>query len=162
VPTAAELPEEREGGRIPQLPAITVWEPVYRDRELVDEESGEPVTMRETVGEAPRERTWHPMTIAWWDDLWRSPMRSELAKVDLHRFFILADLIDSYWRSPTIALATEIRLQAGRFGLDPMARRSLQWELPKPKPRKRAAKPAPKVEAPAGPIDPRTLLHAVS
>ena len=162
VPTAAELPEEREGGRIPQLPAITVWDEVTAAQPVFGED-GEPVgTMQTLVGRVQRVRTWHPLTVAWWNDVWRSPMRAEFAQVDLHRFYILADLVDSYWRSPTVQLATEIRLQEARFGLDSMARRSLQWELPKPKRRKPAAKAsAPKTEGPTTPIDPRSALHAV-
>ena len=79
------------------------------------------------------ERPWHELTISWWGDVWRSPMAAEFVKVDVHRLWILADLVDRYWWSGgrDLAAATEIRLQERAFGLDPMSRRSLQWEVPR-------------------------------
>jgi hypothetical protein len=79
------------------------------------------------------ERPWHQLAAAWWGDVWRSPMAAEFVRVDVHRLWILADLVDRYWWSGgrDLAAATEIRLQERAFGLDPMSRRSLQWEVPR-------------------------------
>jgi len=62
-------------------------------------------------------------------------MAVEFIKSDMHQLYILADLIDQYWREsasrngPSPALATEIRLQRQCFGLTPIDRRRLQWEI---------------------------------
>jgi hypothetical protein len=141
---------------------MTRWEPVYSEERPVFDEGGEQIgMMRDLVGEVARERTWHPLTIAWWEDVWRSPMKGEFARVDVHRFYILADLVDRYWHGPSAQLATEIRLQEARFGLDSMSRRSLQWEIAKPKPRRRPTTQKKATPTPDAPIDPRSVLHAV-
>jgi hypothetical protein len=141
---------------------MTRWEPVYSEDRPVFDAGGEQIgSMRELVGEVARERTWHPLTIAWWADVWRSPMKGEFVKVDVHRFFILADLVDRYWQSPSVQLATEIRLQEARFGLDSMARRSLQWEIPKAKARRRGAKPSSATHATPEPAGEDPRLHLV-
>ena len=82
-----------------------------------------------------RRRKWRPETLGWWRDIWKSPMAVEFIKSDMHQLYILADLIDQYWREsasrngPSPALATEIRLQRQCFGLTPIDRRRLQWEI---------------------------------
>ena len=84
-----------------------------------------------------RRRKWRPETIAWWKDLWESPMAVEFIESDLHQLYILADLIDQFWRLPgkevgkKKELANEIRLQRQCFGLTPIDRRRLQWEIEK-------------------------------
>lgn len=72
---------------------------------------------------------WHPMTLSWWEDVWASPMAPEYDESDRHGLFILATLIDTYWKQPSAALAGEIRLQRQCFGLTPIDRRRLQWEI---------------------------------
>lgn len=82
-----------------------------------------------------RRRKWRAETIAWWEDLWKSPMAVEYIEADLHQLYLLADLIDEYWRLPAKELgkkkelANEIRLQRQCFGLTPIDRRRLQWEV---------------------------------
>ncbi|WP_326565089.1 hypothetical protein VSH64_24920 [Amycolatopsis rhabdoformis] len=72
---------------------------------------------------------WHEMTLAWWADIWASPMAPEFEISDMHGLFVLAVLVDDFWRNPTTALAAEIRLQRMAFGLTPIDRRRLQWEI---------------------------------
>jgi len=74
-------------------------------------------------------REWHPLTRAWWRALWRSPMADEYLDVDIHALYRLAVLVDMYWREPSRELAGEIRLQQQCFGLTPIDRRRLQWEV---------------------------------
>lgn len=82
------------------------------------------------VPELPkRKRKWRAEVVAWWHDLWTSPMVSEYIQSDTHGLFMLADMMDRYYREPTAALATEIRLQRQCFGLTPIDRRRLQWEI---------------------------------
>src|SRR5688572_18902518 len=82
-------------------------------------------------------RKWHPFTLSWWEDVRSSPMVPEYLQSDLHGLYLLADLVDQYWRASdarksTTMLAAEIRQQGQRFGLSPMDRRRLQWATAKP------------------------------
>ncbi|MFI6813757.1 hypothetical protein ACIBG7_15155 [Nonomuraea sp. NPDC050328] len=109
------------------------------------------------------EREWHPMTLAWWADVWASPMAPEFDASDRHGLFVLAVLIDEFWTKPSKDLAGEIRLQRQSFGLSPIDRRRLQWEIDRgdeaaSRTKKRRTAPA-KADAPA--VDPRSILHAV-
>lgn len=78
---------------------------------------------------------WHPMTLAWWRDLWASPMAPEYDDSDRHGLFKLAMLQNDFWNAPTAKdrkdASAEIRLQEQRFGLSPIDRRRLQWEIEK-------------------------------
>lgn len=64
-------------------------------------------------------------------------MAPEFIQSDIHQLYILADLIDQYWRESSTkkgsspALATEVRLQRQCFGLTPIDRRRLEWEIEK-------------------------------
>jgi len=72
---------------------------------------------------------WHSLTIHWWRDIWASPMAPEFHESDVHGLFLLAALVDLFWWSPSKELAAEIRLQRQSFGLTPLDRRRLQWEI---------------------------------
>lgn len=72
---------------------------------------------------------WQAMTKDWWRDVWRSPMAAEYLQADVHGLYRLAVLVDKYWIEPTTTLAAEIRLQQQCFGLTPIDRRRLQWEV---------------------------------
>lgn len=97
--------------------------------------------------------TWHPMTREWWKDIWASPMASEFLDADQHALFRLAVMVNDYWEAESASarkeLAGEIRLQSQAFGLTPIDRRRLQWEVEKidggekkpPKRRKRGKDP---------------------
>jgi hypothetical protein len=129
------------GKKTEEVPAL----PRRMGRELVQvlDKKGKPVFRAPTAEELEakpelgpvavvewqdQEQPWHEFTLAWWAEVWRSPMASEFYRVDVHRLYIIADLVDRYWWAPAKELAAEIRLQERAFGLDPMARRSLQWE----------------------------------
>ena len=116
---------------------------------------------------------WHAMTRKWWKDTWASPMAPEYDESDKHGLFILALLWDDFWAAEhprdRQAASAEIRLQSLRFGLSPMDRRRLQWEIEKTeeaqargKRRKNAGEaPVPAGTAEATPDDPRTVLRSV-
>lgn len=72
---------------------------------------------------------WHAMTKKWWKDIWQSPMREEFLRADIHALFRLAVLVDLFWSEPNLAVAAEIRLQQQAFGLTPLDRRRLQWQV---------------------------------
>jgi hypothetical protein len=124
------------------------------------------VTTAAVLNEAPevetpplpkRRRRWHPMTVQWWQDVWQSPMAPEFLPADVHGLYLLAELRDRFWREPSAALAAEIRQQEQRFGLSPIDRRRLQWEVP----RGAAAPDRPGVPSPDAGDDPRKLLALV-
>ena len=81
------------------------------------------------VPELPSSVEWHDMTRSWWVDVWSSPMSGEWDPSDVHGMFVLAALVDRFWTEPSTALAAEIRLQRQCFGLTPIDRRRLQWEI---------------------------------
>lgn len=106
----------------------------------------------------PRTRTWQTLTIAWWKDVWRSPMAPEFLQADVHGLYILADLVDRYWLMPgDTKLASEIRLQRQCFGLTPIDRRRLQWEVERVEQTKSRGNKAPIRSV----KDPRDILRLV-
>ena len=111
----------------------------------------------------PSHREWHPMTRAWWRDTWHSPMAAEFLQADIHGLYILAELVDAFWETPEdLRLAAEIRQHRMAFGLTPIDRRRLQWEVERVEERRRT-RPAAEVPQRRGrkPADPRTMLRAV-
>lgn len=115
-------------------------------------------------------RKWHPMTESWWHDAWSDPMSAEYVKSDKHGFFMLAELVDQFWKLGStnpqrVKLMTEIRMQGQRFGLSPLDRRRLQWEVEKGE--DAAARTATRKQqraatrAMATAVDPRDVLKVV-
>ena len=111
----------------------------------------------------PAGREWNWQTESWWRDVWASPMAPEYDDSDKHGLFMLAVLVDEFWRKPTWTTAAEIRLQRQCFGLSPIDRRRLQWEIEKVdeaqdrgRRRRTAARSS---DAKAG--DPLAALHAL-
>lgn len=111
---------------------------------------------------------WHPMVLAWWRDLWASPMAPEYDDSDRHGLFKLAALQHDFWTAETAKerkdASAEIRLQEQRYGLSPIDRRRLQWEIEKTEEavergtkRRSTAKPARSDDK----GDPRAVLRAL-
>ena len=79
------------------------------------------------------ERLWHTQTQEWWEDMWSSPMAPEYHAVDIHGLYRLAMITDKFWTAPgfSVALeaAKEIRLAQKDYGMTPMDRRRLQWQI---------------------------------
>ena len=110
-------------------------------------------------------------TAAWWRDVWTSPMAGEYDDTDRHGLAMLALLVDAFWRSSMrddepkgdpLKLLAEIRQQSQRYGLSPIDRRRLQWEIERTEEakvrgerrRSTSTRPVPKG-------DPRATLRAV-
>lgn len=146
--TATSLPAEGQKRlRVPPLPKLMV-----RD---------------EADPAVEREHEWHALTRAWWREVWRSPMAGEYLKIDTHGLYRLAVLVDDFWRAPSRELAAEIRLQQQCFGLSPIDRRRLQWEVERepqaPRKNEPPAATAATAADPARPIDdPRRALRIVN
>lgn len=76
----------------------------------------------------------HPMTVWTWDVWWASPLTSEWVDADVPDLITLVKLVDAFWKSPTELqpkIHAEIRMASREFGLTPMSRRGLQWEIRK-------------------------------
>lgn len=112
------------------------------------------------LGDHPAGESWHPRTCVWWDEVWSSPMREEFLRADEDGLFALATLIDQFWKEPDAKLAAEIRLQRQCYGLTPIDRQRLKWEISRAEQaeRQRHVKPSP----PRVPVaDPRSVLQAI-
>jgi hypothetical protein len=105
---------------------------------------------------------WHKRTLAFWRDIWQSPMAPEFLKADQHMLYVLAELMDQFHYSPTVQLAAEIRQQRQCFGLTSLDRRRLEWTIQRVEEgaERKANPPAPSRQRVSG--DPRLLLSVVS
>ena len=56
-------------------------------------------------------------------------MAAEFLQADYHALIRLAILINMFWLEPDAKLASEIRLQQQAFGLTPLDRRRLEWQV---------------------------------
>lgn len=113
-------------------------------------------TGRKRAPSLPHDRNWQVMTLAWWKDVWHSPMAAEFLKADIHGLYRLAVLVDRFWFEPTTTLAAEIRQQQAAYGLTPIDRRRLQWEIKKVEEVAKKRQPTPTLGG-----DPRNLLRMV-
>lgn len=112
----------------------------------------------------PDNRKFHPLTISWWNRVWQSPMAGEYLPTDIDGLARLAILIDNYYQYPMNKNAKdwlgEVRLQEARFGLSPVDRSRLQWEIQKGEEaeKKRGSKPE---KVAVGQKDPRESFRVV-
>lgn len=107
------------------------------------------------------EHPWHPETLNFWKEVWASPMAAEFIAADVPGLVLVARLMDRF-NYGDVSIAAEIRLQRQCFGLTPLDRRRLQWEIERAEAAERrrpnqTAAPA----ATAGVRDPRKTLRAV-
>ena len=76
---------------------------------------------------------WHPDTIKRWKAVHTSPMASEYDESDFFGLLDLAHLWDRAHKADSDNLAlkmqAEIRMSEQRFGLSPLDRRRLSWEI---------------------------------
>ena len=87
-------------------------------------------------------------------------MAGEYLPTDIDGLARVALLVDDYYKNPKKDILAEIRLQEARFGLSPVDRSRLQWEVLKGEEAERKRKP-PKQEYPASSKDPRGILGVV-
>lgn len=99
---------------------------------------------------------WSAEIRKWWGKIWLSPMAAKWTRSDIDGLLMLAALRELFNSRPSVALASEIRLQEARFGLDPISRRRLQWAI------KPESRPSTNSEpASSAGADPRRTLRAV-
>jgi hypothetical protein len=99
---------------------------------------------------------WHPLTVAFWTDVWGSPMARKYLQADLHGLYVLAELVDQFWTKPTPYMSAEIRAVRMPYGLTPLDRNRLDWKIEAPKPAETTAVPEVKARAD---FDPRKVLE---
>jgi len=112
----------------------------------------------------PDKRKFHKLTRAWWKRVWESPMAGEYLPTDIDGLARLAILIDNYYQNPADKKAKEllgeIRLQEARFGLSPVDRSRLQWEVQRGEEAEQKRKPKQR-STPPHKADPRGILGVV-
>jgi hypothetical protein len=128
-----------------------------------------PSQARRELPARPDGKDWHPEVLAFWADVWSSPMAGEYVNVDFHQLLMVAYLTHDFWSATTAGgrreAAVELRLQRQAFGLDPYARRRLEWSIEttediKDRGRRRREQQS-GTGRPGGPSDPRAGLRAV-
>lgn len=110
----------------------------------------------------PDKRIWHPLTLQAWGHAWESPMASQWIATDVDGLGRLALLWDDYYTVAKASLAAEIRLQEQRFGLSPLDRSRLQWEISRAdEAEQKTTRREEATRKRTGRHDPRQLLRAV-
>jgi hypothetical protein len=107
----------------------------------------------------PDDREWHPLTQKAWSHAWESPMASQWLVTDADALGRLALLWDEFYKHPEAKVMAEIRLQEQRFGLSPLDRSRLQWEVSRAEEAEQKQRKAPVRRT--GTHDPRAVLMAV-
>lgn len=74
-------------------------------------------------------KEWDHRTRAYWRAIWHSPMAAEYLEADVHGLFMLAEMVEAFYQAPSAALLDSISRQRQCFGLTPLDRRRLQWEV---------------------------------
>jgi len=103
-----------------------------------------------------------PQVHRWWRVVWRSPMAPRWLEADVEVLYLIATLRNKFVGDPTPTLASEIRQQEARLGLDVMSRRRADWRIEnsRTEPVSPAQDVAQPVEVEAD--DPRQLLRVVN
>lgn len=109
----------------------------------------------------PDGRKWHPLTVKAWKHAWESPMASQWLETDADALGRLALLWDEFYKRPSADALKEIRLQSALFGLSPLDRSRLQWEVGRSEEAERKRQPRLPSAKRAGGGDPRGILSAV-
>jgi len=78
---------------------------------------------------------WHPMAVTLWREIWHSPMASQYTSVDILTMLRVVELQHAFYTSSSIdekrKCSVELRLLSQLFGLSPLDRARLKWEIDK-------------------------------
>lgn len=144
--------------KVPAMPEAKDW---LRRPAIGGEEVGP------EVAEGPV--AWSPVVVQWWETIWSSPMSNEFHSSDTAQLhlacFYLQQTVNPYLKmSERLAASKAHEACVKNFGLSPMSRRTLQWEIERvsaaqQENAKKARSNAPdKTQAPSQPaVDPRAL-----
>ncbi len=85
------------------------------------------------IPDLPPLRNWHPRVVEKWNAVHRSPMFPEYDTSDIEGLIQLAMLWQDFWEAtdptPRVRIMAEIRQNEVRYGLSPIDRRRLAWEI---------------------------------
>lgn len=102
---------------------------------------------------------WHAMTRRWWKKVFASPMATEYLDADVEALLRLAVVVNDFWKRPKLATFEAINRAQAMFGLTPMDRKRLEWQIEQTKNARKGHKP----ERPATPEgDARNVLRALA
>lgn len=88
------------------------------------------VSSQKRAPELPNQGQMQERTVIWWRRIWDSPMAAAWLDSDVSTLERMADLVDIAHKGEASAgVLGEIRALEDRFGLSPLARRRLQWEI---------------------------------
>jgi hypothetical protein len=156
----------------PKQPAVKVVanEDVPKHRRVLKRRS-RPAQIIEEYDEhgKPRyrfEHAFHEETVRWWATIVVSAMTAEYEISDWEGLFRLAHMVDDQWWTGDPKLLPEIRQQSSLFGLAPLDRHKLKWEINRTatastnrqKPGSSAATSVAPPTVKANPADPRLRL----
>lgn len=110
----------------------------------------------------PDGRVWHPLTLDVWREMFESEMASQWLPTDVRGLGLIALAYDEAYKKPSMLLdyMREIRLQRTCYGLSPLDRSRLQWEVSRADEAEQKRPSAP-VRRRTGTADPRAILMAV-
>ena len=103
-----------------------------------------------------------PQVHRWWRVVWRSPMAPRWLEADVEVLYLIATLRNKFVGDPTPTLASEIRQQEARLGLDVMARRRADWRIENSRVERAEAPAVSAPDVPEDEEDPRKLLRLVN
>jgi hypothetical protein len=108
--------------------------PGQRRRRNVDQPTWRALPADGRKGKPPplprSEPPWSTATRDWWKGIWASSMATAWLPSDVPTLVRLARIVEADNRGEaTVGLLAEARQLEDRFGLSPMARRRLQWEV---------------------------------
>ena len=102
-----------------------------------------------------------PQVHRWWRVVWRSPMAPRWLEADVEVLYLIATLRNKFVGDPTPTLASEIRQQEARLGLDVMSRRRADWRIENSRTEPADVSEVAVADVPDEAEDPRRLLRAV-
>lgn len=109
----------------------------------------------------PDNREFHPQTLIDWAHALASPMASQWLETDLDALGRLALLWDNFYKEPSADALKEIRLQGQLFGLSPLDRSRLQWEVSRADEAEQKHGRRTSAQRRTGTHDPRAVLTAI-
>ena len=113
------------------------------------------------LADRPDGRAWHPKTLAAWREFFESPMAEAWLQTDITGLEMVAALYDEFYKTGDIEYMKEIRLQRPCYGLTPLDRSRLQWEIARGDEADGRRQRRPQKKAAAGRKDPRGFLVAL-
>jgi hypothetical protein len=131
---------------------------------------------RDDLGEIPelpeRPAGWSQVARDWWDSVWSSPMSNEWhPPTDYYNVLAAAGHLDDWWTAETAyerqKADDKFMKRVGPLGLDPIARRRLEWTIEQTESakaqgqRRRDQQPPAAPPAPTPGADPRAALALV-